>query len=78
MVPPPLGTARANADAPSRNATGRGTGRANHRVHRGVGNATDTHIDGVNMMCALGVPGNMIHGWFPLGLVDSPVFSAVA
>ena len=36
------------------------------------------YIVGVNMMCALGVPGNMIHGWFPFGLVESPVLSGVA
>jgi hypothetical protein len=30
------------------------------------------------MMCALGVPGNMIHGAPGVGAAESPVLSAVA
>ena len=35
-------------------------------------------ISGTNMMCALGVPGNMIHGVPDAGAAESPVLSAVA
>jgi len=36
------------------------------------------YISGVNMMCAFGVPANMIHGVPRAGVADSPVDSAVA
>ncbi len=37
------------------------------------------HIEGVNMMCAFGVPGNMIHGAPPgSGFSLSPVVAPVA
>ena len=36
------------------------------------------HIFGTSMMCAFGVPGNMIHGAPSVGLDDSPVDAVVA
>jgi hypothetical protein len=36
------------------------------------------YIDGVNMMCAFGVPANMIHGAFACGFSLKPVLAPVA
>ena len=38
----------------------------------------DVHMRGVNMMCAFGVPANMIQGAFSCGLSLNPVEAAVA
>ncbi len=38
-----------------------------------VTNAVSDYIVGVNMMCAFGVPGNMIHGALPAGFSPMPV-----
>ena len=35
-------------------------------------------MSGTNMMCAFGVPGNMIHGVVGCGVAERPVDSAVA
>lgn len=43
-----------------------------------VPEAVAYRISGTNMMCAFGVPGNMIHGAPGVGAAESPVLSAVA
>ena len=61
-------------DAPARPTSHTATAPASDR-------ATQTplyRMSGTNMMCAFGVPGNMIHGVVGCGVAERPVDSAVA